>query len=723
MDHKEKKLMRTPGIFRIKRRRLLFSAMTVLVALVVAVPAFAFAPGPGTGNKSPFNASDARPSPVPCAPTLTGLPAPGSSSADYTCVETGGTQSVTVSYFPDTISGSATDNAWGQGTSSDCYLAKTGGGSPNCVTTVYGIGASKTDLQDFGIGLDTATVGGTVHDYFYAGIKRLLTNSVNSSNANYSVEINQLTAAYQPAAPICDGTVIVGGGCNMWRSPGDITLMTDWGGNSSSCGDPTPAICAYVWIDFSTGTGKTPSPTGSTCFNAKVAPCWGTLPGGSAKLGDITNSDKAAGSIDGATSTFSEIGVDLSASGLVPPGACLVARRFWAHSRASSSFSAELKDFIVANKTISTCTTTTTTLHETNSTGADVTPANNGTSITVTAPTYVKDVASVSPNTASGTMAFKYYTTSDCSDAGTAAGSGIAVVSGSASSTVVNFTGSATLYWRAFFTGNPGSSDSSSACGDEVLTVRQPTSTLTTLHETNAAGVDVTPANSGTSITVNPGAYVKDVAAVTPSTATGTMAFKYYTTSDCSDTGTAAGSGIQVVSGSASSTVVQFNTTGTLYWRAFFSGTGLYNDSSSACGGEVLTVSQVDTAISTSPWYYPNDKATLSAPNGGGSLAGSITFKLYGATASPLPVASALDNCTANGSQGLLYSQPSQTVAGVGPYFTTNTTVKVEATGQVYWRVEFSSSNTAQRGRNSLCVENINATLTGDTPGTVGNTP
>ena len=62
----------------------------------------------------------------------------------------------------------------------------------------------------------------------------------------------------------------------MWRSPGDLTFMTDWGGNQSSCNVATPAICAYVWIDFSTGAGKTPSPLGSTCFSASAAPCWGS---------------------------------------------------------------------------------------------------------------------------------------------------------------------------------------------------------------------------------------------------------------------------------------------------------------------------------------------------------------------------------------------------------------------------------------------------------------
>src|SRR6185312_9659315 len=100
--------------------------------------------------------------------------------------------------------------------------------------------------------------------------------------------------------------------------------------------------------DFSTGTGKTPSPVGSTCFNAQAAPCWGILPGGSAALS--ANPNKAAGSINFAAAvqpfTFSEIGVDLTNSGLVPPGACETFKNVWAHSRSSSSFSAELKDFI-----------------------------------------------------------------------------------------------------------------------------------------------------------------------------------------------------------------------------------------------------------------------------------------------------------------------------------------------------------------------------------------
>ncbi|HET7830127.1 MAG TPA: hypothetical protein VFL03_11250, partial [Candidatus Limnocylindrales bacterium] len=370
---------------RIFRRppRLLYSLATLLVAMVVlAGPALAFPPGPATGNVDPFNPIDFTPSCDPSPTPNLNSPTTAGAPVSKTCIETGGPKQVTVQWVSDTVSGSATDNAWGQGDKSDCFLAKGLSGAGACVTQVFGIGASKTDLQYHGIGLEKGSDG---HDYLYSGIKRLQAGGVTSSNANYNVEVNQLLEAYKPAAPICTGTTT--GACNMWRSPGDLTFMTDWGGNQSSCDVPTPAICAYVWIDFSTGAGKTPSPQGSTCFNAKAAPCWGILPNGSAKLSD--NPNKAAGSINDTAatqpSTFSEIAVDLNASGLVEPGACETFRNVWAHSRSSSSFTAELKDFIFGNVSISTCTGTTTELHErTSSAGTtDVTPANNGKDITV----------------------------------------------------------------------------------------------------------------------------------------------------------------------------------------------------------------------------------------------------------------------------------------------------------------------------------------------------
>jgi hypothetical protein len=267
--------------------------------------------------------------------------------------------------------------------------------------------------------------------------------------------------------------------------------------------------------------------------------------------------------------------------------------------------------------------------------------------------------------------------------------------------------------------------------------------TSTVLHQrTDSTGTtDVTPANNGLSIDVAPGAWVNDIATVSAG-ATGSVKFKYYAgdpsatpavtpAAQCAAdaTGTTSGTGVTTVStgvalsggtpNTATSAAAQFNTVGDFYWRAFYLGDGL-SPSASLCN-EIVHVIQVNTAISTSPFYYPNDSATLSAPNGGGTLAGSIVFKAYIATASP--AATALENCTANGAQGLLFAEPSQTVNGVGPYTTTNTTNAVSADGRVYFRVTFTSTNASQKGRNSVCVENINATLTGDSPGSVGNTP
>jgi hypothetical protein len=163
-------------------------------------------------------------------------------------------------------------------------------------------------------------------------------------------------------------------------------------------------------------------------------------------------------------------------------------------------------------------------------------------------------------------------------------------------------------------------------------------------------------------------------------------------------------------SGSATSSTVQFSTVGDFYWRAFYSGN--QSPSASPCD-EIVHVVQVNTAISTSPWYYPNDKATLSAPNGGGTMAGSIDFVLYDTSA----------NCVAGGATGVLYTDPTQTVTGAGDFNTANTSVKVSTSTKVFWRVTFTSTNKSQIGRNSLCTEAIDATLTGDSAGTAGNTP
>jgi hypothetical protein len=331
-------------------------------------------------------------------------------------------------------------------------------------------------------------------------------------------------------------------------------------------------------------------------------------------------------------------------------------------------------------------TSTGTTLHETDLAGLDVSPTNNGDPISINAGGYVTDYASVTPITATGTVAFKYYASSTaCSGdtGGTAAGGGT-LSSGSATSSTVQFSTSGTFYWRAFFTGTGLNNNSSSGC--ETLNVRQPTSTGTTLHETDLAGLDVFPSNNGLTITVLPGAYVTDVASVTPNTAAGSVAFKYYgSADDCANdtSGTAAGGGT-LSSGSATSNTVQFNTPGTFYWKAFFTGTGLNNDSQSPCN-EILTVQKASPTLGTAPTLTPQDSATLSGIVAGGSGTMSVSFKLFGpgnATCDPLGDAP-------------IYTE-SIDVTADGTVTTSNTSLTLDsssASGVYRWLVNFTGNS------------------------------
>jgi hypothetical protein len=341
--------------------------------------------------------------------------------------------------------------------------------------------------------------------------------------------------------------------------------------------------------------------------------------------------------------------------------------------------------------------TLTTTLHETNSTGVDVTPANNGTSITINLPsdgsgTYVTDVANSSDSSATGTVAFKFYGNStDCNadTSGTAAGGG-ALNSGSASSTPTLFTTTGTFYWRAFLTGTGITLNASSAC-NEILTVRQNTSTATTLHQTDSSGTDVSPSNNGDPITVPVGSYVKDVAALTPSGSTGSVAFAYYgSLTDCQNgtSGTAAGGGT-VSTGSASSTLIQFSTSGTFYWKAVFTGSGVFNDSTSSC--ERLNVQIASPTLASAPRLYPQDYATLSGILSGGVGQLTVKFELFGPSD---------PNCT-----GTAAFTQTVNVSGDNTYNTTNSTVWLSsssATGVYKWQVTFNG-NTFNSGNTKAC--------------------
>ena len=171
---------------------------------------------------------------------------------------------------------------------------------------------------------------------------------------------------------------------------------------------------------------------------------------------------------------------------------------------------------------------------------------------------------------------------------------------------------------------------------------------------------------------------------------------------------------------------------GHYWWRASYSGDSpntrpAPKDTSNAaiftpCGetGEDSFVAQIPTTIQTDQWIYPNDDATVAA-TAGGDLAGSLLFRLY----------DSLANCTANtttgvGNGGLLYERTiavtddNDDVSGADTETksTDNIGTKVHSDAIVYWRVLYTSTNTAQESRLSNCTENTDVNFTGDNTGT-----
>jgi len=214
----------------------------------------------------------------------------------------------------DTPSGSS-DNAFGQGTKED-----------NAATTVVdgSIPPNKNDLTRFYEASEQVS-GGNI--FLYLGWERL----VNIGNANLDFEINQnATAGFT-------GTTV--GPVTLNRTAGDLLVTYDFGGSG------TPTLGLLKWLTAAAGN------TVAQCFSANALPCWGSrvnLTGAGLAEGAV-NTGTIAEPIAGGNLTaglFGEAAINLTAAGVFPPGVCRAFGSAFLKSRSSSSFTAELKDFI-----------------------------------------------------------------------------------------------------------------------------------------------------------------------------------------------------------------------------------------------------------------------------------------------------------------------------------------------------------------------------------------
>jgi uncharacterized repeat protein (TIGR01451 family) len=256
-------------------------------------------------------------------------------------------------------------------------------------------------------------------------------------------------------------------------------------------------------------------------------------------------------------------------------------------------------------------TQTRTALHETDSSGTDVSPPNNQdpatqTGITVTLPvggsgTYVTDYATVAPSGSTGTVAFRFYTSlADCNadtnfNGGTSAGSGKTLDANSvAKSNPVHITDVGVTYWRAVFTGTGVSANSDSGCSGEILTAVQATSLTTNAGGPYLLGADGTVA-------------LHDVAHLAGGTsnAGGTITFMLFSDNACS--AQVGGDVTTAVNGADGkdyeSPSITVSAPGTYYWIANYSGDANNAASSTVCGdaSESPLVIKPHISISKSP--------------------------------------------------------------------------------------------------------------------------
>jgi hypothetical protein len=249
---------------------------------------------------------------------------------------------------------------------------------------------------------------------------------------------------------------------------------------------------------------------------------------------------------------------------------------------------------------------TLTELHQTDGTdtGTDVDPENSGTSLIVNFDAgdtvYVTDFAFLTPDDATGTVAFRYYTgdnaltdcASDVADfengiaptRGTDAG-GSAVSGGEATSTEQSFTSAGTFYWEAFFDGTDLSVDSTSECGAELLTINQ-NATLATapsLIPQDSATLDGILAGGTTPATLTFTLYGPD--ANGNSDCTGPVLFSDQVDVTVDDTYTTANSGDPSTTPSGFS-LTSDSDLGIYSWVVSYSGDEVNDSITSACGVE-----------------------------------------------------------------------------------------------------------------------------------------
>jgi hypothetical protein len=291
----------------------------------------------------------------------------------------------------------------------------------------------------------------------------------------------------------------------------------------------------------------------------------------------------------------------------------------------------------------------------------------------------VHDSATLSGATsdAGGSVTYTVYSDSSCTTFAANGGTKTVTNGSVPNSDPVTFNSAGTFYWQAVYSGDGNNNAASSACQSETLVVGKASPTI-------ATSLSATTGNIGDSI--------HDSATLTGATsdAGGTVTYTVYTDNACSQGARDAGT-VNVTNGSVpDSNSLQFNSAGTFYWQAVYSGDGNNNGATSACQSEVLTIAKNSPTIATSlsastinVGDSAHDSSTLTGATS--NAGGTVTYTVYSDSA-----------CTQNARDA-----GTKTVTnGVVP---DSNSLQFNSAGTFYWQAVYSG-DANNNGATSACT-------------------
>jgi hypothetical protein len=426
----------------------------------------------------------------------------------------------------------ATDDAFGGGTSEDDANPKIVAGS---------IPPNKSDLKVFGIAQETSGTAKFLQ-LFWSRVQN------PSGSTNMDFELNRKFCDPSAVPTNCANNQVAVPETPL-RTSGDKLITYDLAN-----GGTVPTISIRTWGVSSWGSASVISgPSGSA-------------------IGSVNTSAMAAAATGGLGSqdayTFGE--ASLSFSTLFPSGGtCGTFGSAYLKSRSSTSFSAELKDFVSPQRVnITNCSSLVT-----SATGATIGGA-------------ISDTATISGATsdAGGTITFHLFSTATCTAASEiTTGLTPVTVNGNGNYGSGNYTPTAvgTYYWIANYSGDTKNKAANGACGDA--------------NESSVVGR--APSTIGTAQTIRP----QDSATIGASaggTPTGTVTFKLFgpNNATCAAGGAAAvyTEAVGLTNGTASTSNGSFTVSvaaaSTYKWLVVYGGDATHDGITSSCGTEQFTL-------------------------------------------------------------------------------------------------------------------------------------